>query len=216
MIHIISGGTISHIRPHLALCAPASGQTGRELYQKVINTAKQCQLHQTRMAGGYSIQTNQDVADLVTQLCSVSQTKAIIMCAALCDYEVLEMSGYNDVGDRDTLNVSKELPRLKTSCYQEVSMELVPAPKIINDIKHVRPDIVLVGFKTTTLATVEEQKEAADNLAFNSGADLVLSNDIFLRRQMVSTYAGDVLTTTDNRTAALQLLVDEVIIRCSR
>lgn len=27
-VHIITGGTIYHVRPHLALCAPAFGRTG--------------------------------------------------------------------------------------------------------------------------------------------------------------------------------------------
>lgn len=217
MIHIISGGTYFYIRPHLALCAPAAGNSGRQMYQMLQNAGQLCQLHQTQMAGGHSLRTNEDVADAIKFLCGVEQTKAIIICAALCDFEVTEMDAYLDNGDpEENMPIGKEYPRLKTSEVSELSLLLEPAAKILNHVKVYRPDIVLAGFKTTTLATIEEQKVAADTLAFNSGADLVLANDLVSRRHLVTTFAGDILLDTLDRTSALQRLVDEVIIRCSR
>ena len=39
-IHIIGGGTVNHIRPHLALSAPAYGGTARKLREIFINGGK--------------------------------------------------------------------------------------------------------------------------------------------------------------------------------
>lgn len=39
-IHIIGGGTVAHVRPHLALSAPAYGATVRDLYDAITCSEK--------------------------------------------------------------------------------------------------------------------------------------------------------------------------------
>ena len=112
-IHIIGGGTVSHVRNHLALCAPAFGTVARDLDYWFGNLiARQASaagaespneflhdpanradvlfphLHLTKMADPSSkIKTNADVAALVDRLLADPQTKVIVMTAALCDFD---------------------------------------------------------------------------------------------------------------------------------
>ncbi len=100
MIHIIGGGTFSHVRNHLALAAPAFGGTARYLEHAIIDAMvaagtaieeqaeRMIELHLTKMADSTSdLVTNQDVADLVDRLVADPTTRVIIMNAALCDYD---------------------------------------------------------------------------------------------------------------------------------
>ena len=68
-IHIIGGGTFSHVRNHMALAAPAFGGTARALYPLLASTDRQVQLHLTKMADHTSkLVTNDDVASLLEKL----------------------------------------------------------------------------------------------------------------------------------------------------
>lgn len=47
---IIGGGTVSHVRNYLALCAPAYGTKAKRLMGLVANHNQACELFLTRMA----------------------------------------------------------------------------------------------------------------------------------------------------------------------
>ena len=59
-VHIFGGGTVNHVRPHMALCAPAYGKFARTLHNDaVVYEGLDPVLHLTRMAGGNkSLETN--------------------------------------------------------------------------------------------------------------------------------------------------------------
>lgn len=70
MIHILGGGTVFHVRPHLAVSAPAYGQTARWIKTWLENnTTEHWMLHLTRMAnkGHGQLETNED--DYVLGIC---------------------------------------------------------------------------------------------------------------------------------------------------
>ncbi len=93
-IHIISGGTISHIATHLALCAPAFGSTGTELAQLCEELCPDLDIfmHETRMAtGSYNVSdliTNEDIADLIEEIKASPEAKIVFMPVALCRHTV--------------------------------------------------------------------------------------------------------------------------------
>jgi phosphopantothenoylcysteine decarboxylase len=58
------------------------------------------------------------------------------------------------------------------------SIELKPLPKLINKIKEWSPKTKLVGFKLLVNSTPEQLKEAAEKVIKNSGADMVVGNDL--------------------------------------
>src|SRR6478609_1211563 len=91
-IHIIGGGTFSHVRNHLALAAPAFGTTARKLYDLFVRSESKdgVLLHLTRMASPTSTSapvTNEDLAKRIEQLVADPDTGVIILNAALCDYD---------------------------------------------------------------------------------------------------------------------------------
>ncbi len=69
-IHIIGGGTVSHIRSHLALAAPAYGATARKLVEicNAYSGKYEVNVHLTRMANGGQgiLDTPEDIGKLVT------------------------------------------------------------------------------------------------------------------------------------------------------
>ncbi len=189
--HIIGGGTFFHVRPHFALCAPAFGRTARELQQILSGwylPNEFVKLHLTRMAGGpRELETNADVAKLVDEIMQDPTTGMVFMTAALCDFD-----GFIEGRDKeqpyygDTIETpsGKDQPRLKTNEGGQ-TMFLRPAEKVIAKIRKERKDIFLIGCKTTTGATPQEQYEAGLSLLKKSSCNLVLANDLHTKSNMV-------------------------------
>ena len=95
-IVILGGGTVNHVRNHLAICAPAYGGTakalatlvGEELRAQGLTERFEVQAMLTEMADSSSrIATNADVAALVDSLVADPTVKAVIFNVALADFE---------------------------------------------------------------------------------------------------------------------------------
>lgn len=224
-IHIIGGGTVFHVRPHMAISAPAYGKTAKTLKALILaegHEQNKVHLHLTKMAGGDKLETNEDVGQLVDQLVSDPKPKVIIMNAALCDFEGFVCKGHmgttvkfgnDDNEEDDELTCSgKDQPRLKTSEGDKL-LKLVPAKKIIGNIRKERKDIFLVGFKTTAGATQEEQYEAGMNLLKQNSCNLVLANDMHTRCNMVLTPEMATYGNTTDRFEALEIFAKMILSR---
>ena len=197
-IHIFGGGTIQHVRNHLALCAPASGTTARKLAADLANSplGMDVQLHLTKMADPESrIETNEDVSRVLYGLLSDPDTRAIIFSVALCDFS-------GQIGDVES---GKYAERLQTRDAGSLQMNLAPTPKILASIKIARPDVFVVGFKTTASATEIGQLTAAARQIRETGVDLVFANDTVTRRNMLVDAKGVRLRGT--REEVLNMLV---------
>ena len=234
-IEIIGGGTISHVRNHLALCAPAYGTTARkmsDLLRKKLgidmaeaqareygywpsNMEYMVNLHLTKMAGGENLETNEDVSKLVDGLITNPNTKIIFFNPALVDFNgAVTTSGpigcewSNDI----TTKSGKYEERLKTS-KGEQSMLLWPSEKIIGRIRKERKDIFLIAFKTTCGATEDDQFLTGLHLLKSNSCNLVLANDTKYRRNMIITPEQARYCVTTDRELALKTLVDIAISR---
>lgn len=170
MIHIIGGGTFSHIRNHLALAAPAFGTTAKILHAKFGSNSV---LHLTKMAGGELV-TNDDVSALLDKLVLDPSTRVIVLNAALCDFE----------GHINDTPSGKYATRLKTSEGNQ-TVQLIPAAKLIGKIRQSRKDIFVVGFKTTAGASSDEQYRVALDMLKANSVNLVLANDTITRNNMI-------------------------------
>lgn len=205
--HVIAGGTHFHVRPHLALAAPARGATGRILVHELQTRGVPAALHLTSMAGGpKDLDTNDDVARLVAAVTAEPSTRLLFMPVALCDYTgaILEDGAPTPSG--------KQAPRLRTAEGRQ-AMALSPAPKIISSVRRDRKDVFLVGFKTTTGATPAAQLAAGLRLLKQSSCNLVLANDLHTRLNMVVTPEQAAYHVTEDRRAALSALVDMALLR---
>lgn len=201
-IHILGGGTFSYIRTHLALSAPAFGNTAKNLYNliynQVLSSDYNVNLHLTKMADSSSkLVTNEDVEDLVQELVANPSTKIIFFNAAMCDF-------YGSVGD---VVSGKYAKRLETREGEEV-IDITPSRKIISNIRKHRKDIFLVGFKTTCNASELEQYSKGLRLLKNTSCNLVLANDVGNHRNMIIVPEEAKYGITDNRDEVLRELVD--------
>jgi hypothetical protein len=202
-IVIYGGGTISHIRSHLGLAAIAYGNTARKLAkicaEKLPNF--DIDLRLTKMAGGDFLETNEDISEDIDTLLLDDKVKVIIMSAALVDYEaVMDLKG-------------KYADRLSTEKNPIVELTLKVKEKIISKIRKNRKDIFLVGFKTTTDFTEEEQYIAGLNLCKKSSCNLVLANDVVTRLNMVITPEESKYHVTKDRDEVLNGLCDMIFHR---
>lgn len=212
-IVILGGGTFAHVRNHLSLCAPAFGETARrltELFQEELRKTWQRDLYSieyipTRMADPTSrIETNQDVATLVDQLIADPSVRCIIFNVALADFE-------GTVGDVPS---GKHATRLKTA-EGDQTMTLSPADKLIGRIRKTRKDIFVVGFKTTTGATPDEQYARALSLLKTNSLNLVLANDTVTRHNLIAAPEETRYSATRNREDVLAFLTRMTVSRLS-
>jgi hypothetical protein len=219
-IEIIGGGTVYHVRNHLALCAPAYGSTAKRLDTlcelHADTSYEHVNLHLTNMAGGKeNLETNEDVARLVDKLIANENTKIIFFNPALVDYEgAITTSGpvgYSWSDDIPTKSGKYE-ERLKTS-EGEKGMLLWPAPKVLSKIRKERKDIFLVAFKTTCGATPDEQFLTGLHLLKTNSCNLVLANDTKTRMNMIITPEQARYYTTVDRDMALRGLVEMTLSR---
>lgn len=204
-VHIIGGGTVNHVRPHLALSAPAYGGTARRLEElcRMQHSRMDIVTHLTKMADpASSIETNDDLARLADELVGDYDTKIVFMNAAVADF-----TGAVE-GDAGA--------RLKTSEHGmplSHTMILTPAPKVLERFRKERKDIFLVAFKATAGATPQEQYLAGLDMLKRSSANLVLANDVVTRHNMVITPEEAAYHEGEDRFAALQGLVQMAFLR---
>lgn len=225
MIHIIGGGTFSHVRNHLALAAPAFGGTARKLerlFEANIDPEgyrgsgqfDDLALHLTKMADTSSnLVTNDDVAALLDKLIADPTTRVIILNAALCDYDGAIHENKKDIAyDHPLIESGKHAERLKTSNGKQ-NMFLTPAEKLIGRIRKDRKDIFVVGFKTTTGASSDEQYRIALDMLKANSLNLVLANDTVTRNNMIVAPEETRYHETTDRDAVLAGLVEMVMAR---
>lgn len=202
-IHVVGGGTIVHVRNHLALSAPAYGSTAREMAGICKRMGHKVRLTLTRMADASSAyETNDDMARLASEIVADKKTRIVFWNPAICDYT-------GQVGD---VAPARKAQRLKTNAGAQV-MNLKPSDKIVSSIRATRKDIFLVAFKTTTGATEDEMYLAGLKLMKGSHINLVLVNDVVNRINMVVTPEEARYHVTANRVEALEGLVEMAILR---
>jgi len=196
---IIGGGTFSHIRNHLSLAAPAFGSTAK-LLQYLIPNSK---LVLTKMADGSSkLVTNEDIIEYIDGLLKLESTGTIIFNVAMCDFS-------GTIGNIDS---GSHAERLETK-NGIVDVILTPAEKYIQSIRVARPDIFLVGFKTTTGKTSDEQFKIALNFMKRTKCNLVLANDTVTRNNMVIVPEETSYFETIDRDQVLRDLANIILLR---
>ncbi len=205
-IHIIGGGTVFHVRPHLAISAVAYGSTAKQIAQECDslfdNQQFKINLHLTKMASGgkSEIETSEDVKVLIENICFDPDSDVIFLPVALCDFNA-------HVIEHDELtNSGKNQPRLK-SRDGDIKMLLTKSDKLISSIKLQRPDIFVVGFKTASNVPRQETLELSQHLLKESNCDFVLGNDIFQRLNVIVGRNGYKSNFYTNRNLAIKHLV---------
>lgn len=193
---ILGGGTFYYVRNHLALAAPAFGRTARRLNELMPES----DLVLTKMADQNSnLVTNEEVKHEILRLIEDPEVKVIILNVAFCDFD-------GRVGNTPS---GRHALRLETLEGRQI-LSITPAEKIIPLIREMRKDIFLVGFKTTTDATEEEQFQKGLKLLKNNRCNLVLANDTVSRNNMIITPEESYYCYTMDRELVLKELVEMI------
>lgn len=199
-IIILGGGTFSYVRNHLALCAPAFGTTARNLHSALGGYANNAHLVLTKMADNSSMLiTNEDVEQYIDTLLEDKEVGIIILNIAFSFFS-------GQIGDIKSDKHAESIKTSKGECW----MRLLPENKIIVKIKEKRPDIFLVGFKTTTNKDVTEQFVIGSNMLKKTNCDLVVVNDAVTKDNIIVTPNNEFFGHTTNRNTILREL-SEVI-----
>jgi len=206
--YVIAGGTFVHVAPHFALSAPAFGKVGRDLSalmpearlvltRMALGGAERPQADQALLlgAGIEDVETNEDLEKLVDHLVARPDTGTIVLAAAACDFRPTEVS------------------EARFSSATPPALTLVTEEKIIRKIRRLRKDIFLVGFKTTSGASADDQYMAGLNLLKSASCNLVLANDLKSRFNMVITPEQARYHETTDRAAALRGLAEMTALR---
>jgi transcriptional regulator with XRE-family HTH domain len=202
-VHVVGGGTIVHVRNHLALAAPAYGSTAREIAGICARAGRATRLTLTRMADPSSpYESNDDMARLADEIVAEKSTRIVFWNPAICDF----------TGQVGNVKPGRKAMRLKTG-DGATAMKLTPAEKIVAMIRDKRKDIFLVAFKTTTGATEDEMYVAGLQLMKGSHINLVLVNDVVTRNNMVVTPEEARYHVTRERVEALEGLVEMALLR---
>jgi hypothetical protein len=196
---IIGGGTFNPIRNHLSLAAPAFGKTAREM-KKLMPEAE---LVLTKMADYNSnIITNEDLSKYLDTLIADQTVGTIIMNAAVCDFE-------SQVGEEKSDLMAT---RLKTK-DGELTLDLKVSDKLLKKIRIQRPDIFLVGFKTTTGLSSDDQFLVALKMMKSVKCNLVLANDLHTKNNMVITAEETIYGESVDRHKSLKELIEILQLR---
>lgn len=257
-IYVVTGGTMVHVRPHFSLCAPAYGQVGAEIYDGLEarlarrQPAADLEVHlvRTRMAGSTPAataahlqalgvptapETNAELKTLVQGITARPETVALVMAAAVCDFEPVELrvepsgiAGHEtsregmgthagshrkllaagETGTKTSTTFGKSQPRLHH--IDTATLTLRPTEKLVDLVKVDRPEVCLVTFKTTAGVSESELVAQATHNLHRSRSDLVFANDIQTRLNLVLTASGGRLQGPD-RQATVGLLCDRLL-----
>ena len=201
-IHIIGGGTVAHIGPHLALCAPAYGKTAKDLHDICVEKSHtlDAELYLTKMAGGSELETNEDISKLIDNIVADPLSKIVFLTAAMVDYE------FDGV-------VNKYGKRINSRENKRIQLDFVSSQKVVGNIRKNRKDIFAVAFKTTSGKTPSDQYKAGLNLLKEASLNLVLANDVNTRLNMVITPEEARYHETTDRKEALNGLVEMALLR---
>lgn len=228
IVHIVGGGTISHVRSHLALAAPAYGSTARRLAELcgTFWPSVDIDLHLTKMADPTSkLVTNDDLRKLAGEITTDYKSKVVIWTPAVIDFNATTYQAYNleDEGLRISMSpVSESVARLSTSrgANMPYILKLSPEEKIVHVFrkesvngKAPRKDIFLVAFKTTSGASELDMYSAGLALVKSASANLVLVNDNITRLNMIVTPEESAYHVTTDRDEALRNLLEMTYMR---
>lgn len=177
-IVVFGGGTIMHVRNHMALCAPAYGGTAKKLANMLSGNRYRVDLMLTKMADSTSdLETNDDVKTALMDVLAESNTVGIVFNVALCDFS----------GQIGLVASGKYAERLQTREVTEggLALTLRPTEKLLTLVQQLRPDIVSVGFKTTANETAQVQVAKSNRMAREAGVSWMLANDTVTRNNIV-------------------------------
>jgi phosphopantothenoylcysteine decarboxylase / phosphopantothenate---cysteine ligase len=161
---VSAGATYEEIDPIRGITNRSSGKMGLELAKEAYRRGAEV----TLLCGRVEI-------ELPTAFRVIKVESALEMQLEV-EGLVLDHDVFLSAAAVSDFNLEKET--YKVSSQDDINLQLRPAPKIINRVKMINPEIFLVAFKADYSVSHEKIIESARKGMQESSADLVVANDI--------------------------------------
>lgn len=169
---ITAGPTVEHIDPVRVITNQSTGRTGVLLAREMVSAGA----HVTLVYGPgvekapsgakvIPVKTVTEMFDAVRKEMRRNRFDVVILAAAAADYTTIPSKA-----------------KIK-SVQKEIIIKLQRAPKIIDHVKKIQKDVFLVGFKAEADVSKKALVASAIKKIRESGADMVIANDVGKRYQ---------------------------------
>ena len=168
---ITAGGTYEEIDSVRGITNRSSGKMGLEIAKEafiqgadVTLITGSIKVHVPKIFDRIKINSTSEMKDEIIKL--IPEGDVYVSAAAVSDFTVEKT--YAEKQD-------------KISSKEDLTLNLKKAPKIINIIKKINPNIFLIGFKAEYNISDEELISLAHKKKESSGADLMIANDVSIK-----------------------------------
>ncbi|QDX41528.1 bifunctional phosphopantothenoylcysteine decarboxylase/phosphopantothenate--cysteine ligase CoaBC [Salarchaeum sp. JOR-1] len=157
---VTSGATSERIDPVRVLTNRASGKTGRAVARACyVRGADVTLVHDGDDAPYATVERVESAAEMLdATLDACRDADALVSAAAISDY---------------TVDPSPE----KIRSGQELTLDLEPTPKLIDELRETHPDLAIVGFKAETSGEDDAMLEQARKTLERARLSFVVAND---------------------------------------
>lgn len=196
---VTAGPTTEYIDPVRVITNLSSGKTGVHIARCLVCAGAQVTLIYGPGSASppasvtlVRVTTSQEMADELYRRLEAGPD-IVVMAAAVADYTPKKRS-------------DKKIKKMD-------SLPLEKVPKIIGHIKDIREDVLLVGFKAEAGASAEELIKAAREQIAETGADLVVANDVGARRYLQDPSSNEVVIVSSDSAVSSGWIPKEAIAR---
>jgi phosphopantothenoylcysteine decarboxylase/phosphopantothenate--cysteine ligase len=168
-IIVTAGRTVEYIDPIRVITNNSSGKMGVELARALLLAGAQVELVYGRGTAEpvpgcrvHRVDTAAEMMQTVQRLLKGERTDAVLAAAAVGDWQPAEQAE----------------EKISTAGREEVSLRMVPTPKIIDAVKETAPQTLLLAFRALSGKTPEELKENARARMDRAKADFIAVNDV--------------------------------------
>ena len=187
-ILMTAGPTIEYIDPVRVITNQSSGKTGVLLASELVSAgAKVTFIYGPgteaipKGAKVIRVETSQEMLNAVRKEMR-QKFDIVILTAAVSDYTLEKPSKIKIKSD-----------------HEKIVLKLKRVPKIINQIKKIQKDVFLVGFKAETNISKEELISCARKKMKESNADLIVANNIGLKKYIDNPDYNNVIIVNSNK-----------------
>jgi len=208
-VMVTAGGTFEEIDPIRGITNRSSGKMGVELAkQAFIKGADVTLIYanvSTNIPKSFKSIKAESVNEMYQKVTQLAESHDIfISAAAVSDF---------------TVNKESRNTNIKISSEDDLTIKLTPTPKIINAAKLINPKIYLTAFKAEYDVKDEELIEKASRRLEESGADMIVANDVSNKETGFGSTKNRVIiiddeinkTPTSSKKEIAQIIIERII-----
>jgi len=184
---ITAGPTIEYVDPVRVITNISSGKTGVLLTSELISAGAKVTLiygeGKEKVPNGTKVIRVQTVNEMLKAVKNQMKKKfdIVILSAAASDY----------------IPINQKKSKIKSTA-KNITINLIQAPKIIDEIKKIQKDVFLVGFKAETNVSIKKLVTESRKKMEKSNADIIIANDIGTKKYKKNSNFNEVFVIDSN------------------